>query len=108
MQAFSCYNEATKNAPALLATAGSAAELVTGIKENKSDMPKSSTPVSTPTNNRRKRALALIGQRFRMLTVIGLGKPGSVQVRCDCGVIREYETYELKSGGRQSCGCLKA
>lgn len=34
------------NAPALLATAGSVAELVTGLKENKSDMPNSTISLS--------------------------------------------------------------
>jgi hypothetical protein len=49
MQALSCYNEATKNALAVLQTPESVAELVTGLKENKSDMPQDTTHLSTST-----------------------------------------------------------
>ena len=39
-----------------------------------------------------------------------VGNPGDarkVKCRCDCGTIREVETYRLNRGGSNSCGCGK-
>src|SRR5437868_14198750 len=52
----------------------------------------------------------LTGQRFELLTVLGLAVRGthtSWNVRCDCGVIKQAMTENLTSGRTQSCGCRR-
>jgi hypothetical protein len=107
MQGISCYNEATKNARAVLPTPASVADSVSGLRSNETDMPKNSTPVSTPTNKRNKVTSELIGQRFGMLVVVCLVRGNYVRVRCDCGNEKELRATYLFHG-QQSCGCQRA
>src|SRR5687768_1170739 len=105
MQGFSCYNDGQINAPAVLQTPRSMADSVSGLRKDETDMPKNSTPVSPSTKGRRKSTLALIGQTFGMLTVIGLGAPAHVRVQCDCGSEpKDIKPKELRRGYK-SCGC---
>lgn len=54
-----------------------------------------------------------IGQRFTMLTIIGVAPPeyraSTVMVRCDCGVEKYIHISNLLAlkGGTKSCGCKK-
>lgn len=54
--------------------------------------------------------LNLIDQKFFRLTVIK--RANSIkgrtywECRCDCGVIKNIKTEELRGGGTKSCGCL--
>jgi hypothetical protein len=87
MQAFLCYNEATKNARAVLSTPASVAELVTGLKENKSDMTESSTPLSLSPKKYRRRGMSRSSE-YR--------KWSAMLARCGCPTHKKYPRY----GGR--------
>lgn len=54
----------------------------------------------------------LIGRKIGKLTVISIasnmGKNTAWKCRCDCGVVRDYLTYNLTSGKSKSCGCARA
>ena len=54
---------------------------------------------------RNKKTMSLIGQRFGLLVVTGLGSPRFVTVRCDCGKEKEATPKALRRGGVKSCGC---
>lgn len=53
----------------------------------------------------------LIGQRFGMLTVVGVAREGGSKVMplmrciCDCGKETTPQPYSLKRGATKSCGC---
>jgi len=53
--------------------------------------------------------LNLIGQKYSMLTVIEQAQPingrSAWKCQCDCGIIKDIKTEELRSGGTKSCGC---
>jgi hypothetical protein len=57
------------------------------------------------------RALDLMGQRYNMLTVIGVApiERGRRRwnVRCDCGQEKSISTSDLRGGRVVSCGCHK-
>jgi hypothetical protein len=52
-----------------------------------------------------------VGERFGRLTVLGpaprRGKKAYILCRCDCGVEKEFERYNVTSGNSKSCGCRK-
>jgi len=52
----------------------------------------------------------LTGQKFGRLTVIkyvGSAKGGALwECKCECGGMKKVESYSLRSGNTQSCGCL--
>lgn len=56
-----------------------------------------------------------IGEKFNMLTVLsdapermGSGRiRPRVIARCDCGVVKEFDLSEVRTGGSKSCGCRK-
>lgn len=53
----------------------------------------------------------LIGQKFGRLTVIDKCRKNNRPYwvcQCDCGNITKVETYGLKSGHTQSCGCYRS
>lgn len=54
-----------------------------------------------------------IGEKFNLLTVLSESpsRPGSrprrrVIAQCECGVIRDFDLAEIRSGGSKSCGCF--
>jgi len=54
----------------------------------------------------------LTGQKFNKLTVLHRGEQKRADAviwvcRCDCGAETLATTYELRSGHKKSCGCLK-
>jgi len=57
-----------------------------------------------------KRKPLEIGSRFGRLVVIGIHRvPGfgsAIQVKCDCGGLRDVSAANLRSGNTKSCGCL--
>lgn len=49
-----------------------------------------------------------IGEKYNRLTVLEKGKHGGYSVcRCDCGTVREFNNFAIKSGKTKSCGCLQ-
>lgn len=54
----------------------------------------------------------LVGQRFGRLVVVGPAakktKFARWACRCDCGAAHEADSFNLKSGSVQSCGCLRS
>lgn len=55
------------------------------------------------------RKLNLLGQKFHRLTVIDAAQPiggrSAWKCQCECGVIKNVKTEELRNGGTKSCGC---
>lgn len=55
----------------------------------------------------------MIGQRFGMLTVLGIAREGTskagtlLRCRCDCGKESTPQPYPLLDGRTKSCGCLQ-
>jgi len=55
----------------------------------------------------KQRKYLTIGDKYGRLTVIGHSeRPGYSICECECGNIKEYFNYYLKSGETKSCGCL--
>lgn len=57
------------------------------------------------------RAATPVGQRFGMLTVVGIGGRTACRdrkwiFRCDCGAIKETRASAVRAGRTISCGCL--
>lgn len=50
----------------------------------------------------------IVGNQYGKLTVIEKVIGGKHKCRCECGNVVEVETYNLKNGNTQSCGCLKS
>ena len=50
-----------------------------------------------------------IGKRFGLLTVLSPSdlRKGYWVCQCDCGTVKEYHSSNLRSGGTQSCGCMR-
>lgn len=53
-----------------------------------------------------------MNEKYNSLEVIKVsgrdkGKRKRVLCKCDCGVIKEYDYYKVKTGHTKSCGCLK-
>jgi hypothetical protein len=52
------------------------------------------------------------GDKYGMLTVIEerqrINKERQALCRCDCGIVRQYNFYNLRSGHTRSCGCITA
>lgn len=64
-------------------------------------------------NKTRERLQEMVGQRYGMLTVIGLsrerrGKSLLLVCRCDCGSTSYQTRHDLISGKARSCGCEAA
>lgn len=56
----------------------------------------------------KKRKYLTIGDKYGRLTVIGHSeRPGYSICECECGNIKEYFNYHLKSGETKSCGCFQ-
>lgn len=57
------------------------------------------------------RSVFEFGQRFGRLVYVGeahsRGKARRIVARCDCGVVRDYDSHALVSMGTKSCGCLR-
>lgn len=53
------------------------------------------------------KAIDLTGQKFNNLTVIQELGGGRILCRCDCGNIKEYDKYKVKTGHTKSCGCKR-
>ncbi|WP_304068190.1 AP2 domain-containing protein [Megamonas hypermegale] len=53
------------------------------------------------------KAIDLTGQKFNNLTVIQELGDGRILCRCDCGNIKEYDKYKVKTGHTKSCGCKR-
>lgn len=53
--------------------------------------------------------LNLTGQKFNKLTVLDIAKSiggrTAWKCQCDCGIIKNIKTEELRNGGTKSCGC---
>lgn len=53
--------------------------------------------------------LNLVGQKYNRLTVLEPAEPitgrTAWRCQCDCGIIKNIKTEELRSGGTKSCGC---
>lgn len=47
-----------------------------------------------------------IGAKYNKLTVLGDYSTGRSNVKCDCGVIKDVDNWNLKSGKTKSCGCI--
>ncbi len=47
-----------------------------------------------------------VGQTFGRLSVLRPTRKRYVSCRCECGVIKEIDVYDLLSGKTRSCGCL--
>ena len=56
-------------------------------------------------NNIHKKTLE-IGAKYNKLTVLGDYSVGRSKVKCDCGVIKDVDNWDLKSGKTKSCGCV--
>lgn len=53
------------------------------------------------------KTMAMINERFGMLTVVS-GNGQFVGCVCDCGAIRNLNSYCVRSGHSKSCGCARA
>ena len=49
----------------------------------------------------------LTGQKFNYLTVIKELGNNRIICRCDCGTVKEYDKYKVKTGKTKSCGCKR-
>jgi hypothetical protein len=53
--------------------------------------------------------LDLVGQKFGRLTVlrgaVAIGGRSAWECQCDCGIMKNIKTEELRGGGTKSCGC---
>jgi hypothetical protein len=53
-----------------------------------------------------------VGEKYGRLTVIGSGRSKTgkhqLRVRCDCGVEKLANSYPIRHGKIQSCGCLRS
>ena len=47
----------------------------------------------------------LTGKKFGLLTVTKELGNNRIECQCDCGVIKEYDKYKVKTGHTKSCGC---
>lgn len=50
---------------------------------------------------------SFVGQKFGKLTVIEDNGKNKVTVRCDCGIIKTINKYNLVHGNVKSCGCIR-
>jgi hypothetical protein len=55
----------------------------------------------------RARAEFPAGAQFGRLTVVAYRDSGHVMVRCVCGVVKDYNAYDLRHGVVVSCGCKR-
>lgn len=53
------------------------------------------------------RSIDVIGQKFGKLTVLEDLGGGKILCKCDCGTIKKYDKYKVRTGHTKSCGCLK-
>ena len=51
------------------------------------------------------RFVDLTGKKFGLLTVTKELGNNRIECRCDCGTIKEYDKYKVKTGKTKSCGC---
>ena len=56
-------------------------------------------------NNVHKKTLE-VGAKYNKLIVLGDYSIGRSSVKCDCGVIKDVDNWNLKSGKTKSCGCV--
>lgn len=56
-------------------------------------------------NNIHKKTLE-VGAKYNKLTVLRDYTTGRSMVKCDCGVVKEVDNWNLKSGKTKSCGCI--
>lgn len=49
------------------------------------------------------------GSRYGMVTVLKASKQVGCSIgKCDCGTVREFDNWNLRSGKTKSCGCLRS
>src|ERR1700677_877127 len=70
-----------------------------GVKDSKPRIPRECYTI-TP----------MIGKKFHRLTVLRITKKGKqprIEVKCDCGTIKEISAYDIKYRKVVSCGCYQ-
>lgn len=54
-----------------------------------------------------RETVEVVGTKYGRLTLVARVRAGLWRARCDCGIERDFNMQDLRSGNTSSCGCLR-